>query len=125
MSRLLALAATLLTAFVSGCAGDVCSCDLIEDESRCVEFSAPDNPLYATQLSASCASTLSSLCTSLGGTYSFGTACPDADLEADCVAGLASYNETVHWYRTGGDPVDATSTDPEDDCSDTGVVTRY
>ncbi len=123
--RLSPALAVLAAVALAGCGSDVCSCDLIADESRCVEFAAPDNPLYATQLSATCASSLSSLCDSLGGVYAYGTACPDADLTADCEAGLASYTETVHWYSTGGDPVDASSTEPEDDCSDAGVVTRY
>lgn len=110
-----------------GCApsGESCRCDIIAAESRCVEFRTPDNPLYAAQLSATCDNTLQGLCDSLGGDYEFGDSCSDTDLSATCVVDYASYISEVHWYSTGGEPVDAASTEPEDDCADNGVVTRF
>ena len=108
-----------------GCNADACSCDLIASESKCVEFSAPANPLYAAQLAGSCSSVLSSLCTSLGGAYDATTACPRTDLVADCVIDNASYVQTEFWYSSGGDPLDPSSSEPDDDCSGNGVVNRY
>ncbi len=123
--RFLLLSLTLLAAVGCTTSGESCSCDMVAAESRCIEFQAPDNPLYAAQLTATCDNTLQGLCDSLGGTYEFGTSCPDEGLSATCEVDVASYVEEVHWYSTGGEPVDAASTEPEDDCSDNGTVTRY
>lgn len=124
-SPLAFLGLAVLVFAASGCAESNCSCDIIADESKCVEFSAPNNALYATQLAASCSSVLASLCTTLGGTYDAASACPRTDLVADCVIDNASYVQTEYWYSTGGDPLDPASTEPEDDCSSNGVVNRY
>jgi len=120
---LFGLAALVFAA--TGCNPSACSCDIIADESKCVEFSAPDNPLYSAQLSGSCSSVLSSLCSSLGGSYDAASACPRTDLVADCVVDNLSYVQTEFWYSTGGDPLDPASTEPDDDCSGNGVVNRY
>jgi hypothetical protein len=74
-------------AVLSGCGGaNTCRCDLIAAESRCIQFTASDSPLYAT--------------------------------------GVVTYTETLHWYRTGGDPVDPQDPSLDDDCGG-GTVTRY
>jgi len=109
---------------LGGCAGNACKCDIMAAESKCVQQAAPDNPLYATQLQATCDTTLSSLCETLGGTYTFGQACPTGDLAAECHTEYASYSQTVFYYTTGGDPFTSQDPDFDEDC-DGGVVTRY
>jgi hypothetical protein len=112
-------------AVLSGCGGaNTCCCDLIAAESRCIQFTASDSPLYATQLQTSCDVSLQSLCDSLGGAYTFASACPSEDLAAECETGVVTYTETLHWYRTGGDPVDPQDPSLDDDCGG-GTVTRY
>ncbi len=86
---------------------------------------APDNPLYATQLSATCSSVLEGLCSSLGGSYTFGASCPTADAVAECAVSFPNDNEKDIFYSTGGNPIAAGSTEPDDDCSGNGVVTWY
>jgi len=108
-----------------GCAEQSCHCDLIAAESECIQFSATDNPLYATQLSATCSSVLEGLCTTLGGAYTFGASCPTADAVAECAVSFPNYNEKDIYYSTGGNPVAAGSREPDDDCSGNGVVTWY
>ena len=123
--RALALLFTVST-LLAGCgASDVCSCDIIATDSNCVEFTGSTNPLYSAQLSGSCTSVLSGLCDSLGGTYAMGTACPTTDLVADCSVDVITYGQTDYYYSTGGSPFDASTTEPEDDCSGAGTVTRY
>ncbi len=109
---------------LGGCAGSACRCDIIAAESECVQQAAPDNPLYATQLQATCNTTLSSLCDTLGGTYTFGQACPAEDLAAECTTEYVNYSQTIYYYTTGGEPFDPQDPDLEDDC-DGGVLTRY
>lgn len=114
-----------LLAALSGCAQQACHCDLIATESECVQFSASDNPLYTTQLQASCTSVLEGLCSTLGGAYTFGTPCPLSGAVAQCDITLATYSQRDVFYSTGGSPVTAGSTEPDEACSDQGVVTWY
>ncbi len=125
MKSLALLCALPLLAVVSGCgANNSCHCDIISTESRCVEFTALDNPLYATQLQTTCDVTLQGLCDTLGGAYTFGSPCPGGNVAAECVSGLPTYTETLVWYTDGGDPVDPQDPSLDDDCGG-GTVTRY
>ncbi len=124
--RLFCVPVFLIVALASGCATQqACHCDLIAAESECIQFSASDNPLYTTQLQASCSSVLEGLCSTLGGTYTFGSPCPLTDAVAECDITLATYSERDVFYSTGANPVTAGSTEPDEACSEQGVVTWY
>lgn len=127
LSRVLSLVRlTFAAAALAGCpaGGAACRCD-IPAESECIEYPTPDSPLYAQQLSLACSTPLQSLCDAVGGTYEEGPACSRDDLVASCDQNTAGFASDIFWYSTGGDPMDPSSTEPEDDCGSAGTVTRY
>ncbi len=119
-----ALPAVLATLALTACGNDsACSCDLIQAESICIEYSALDNPLYRLQLESTCENSLSSLCTTLGGAYEMDVACPTDDLVAECEIEIATYADTKYYYSVGAEPYASTDPDFEEDCG--GTVSLY
>lgn len=126
---LLALIASLGVASceaISGVVGDsdiFCHCDVIVEESTCLEASGPD--IYTVQVAASCEGVIHGTCEATQVGEYHDSPCPGADRYAVCIDDTGGYRVSKYFYTSGPEPYGADRhQEIEDECS-TGAVTYY